>query len=188
MGKKGWEWRAFLLQGKGTEWVPISPICNSAGEGRSIVPFPSSWEYEWEWEIYTEKGCCCRPCFSLMCLPGRFPSPQNRPLITVTHYTTNIYFANEKHPPRRPLKGCLENRKWDGERELEADRPAFQSSLSLSLDVWSWGSHFTFVGLSFLINRMEMIVTSTSQSWLWEKIEVVKGKVHGSGSQWANPQ
>lgn len=36
-----------------------------------------------------------------VCLPGKFPLPWNGSLITAAHCTTNMYFANEKHPPWR---------------------------------------------------------------------------------------
>lgn len=137
-GKRG----SFFFMERARAEVPVSPISNSAGKGTGhLPPFPLFGNMNENEKSMEKKGAVIFFSSSLVCLLGKFHLPWNGSLITDAYYATNMHFENESHPPWRPPEGCL---LWSrGKRAcvLEADRPGFQSSFSLSLGVWSWGSY-----------------------------------------------
>ena len=85
---------------RATPGVPVSPISDSARKGAGhfspLPPFGNISESE-----KSIQDAVLFSSFSLMCLLGKFPLPLNGSLITDAHYTTNMYFANERWPPWR---------------------------------------------------------------------------------------
>lgn len=120
---------------EGLRFLSLLPVT----QDRAQVIFLSFFRFgsTSESNLYRKKGCCHIFLF-LSCVLTRQVSPVLEWIINYCRslYNKNVYFTNEKYPPWR-LPGEQEVR----EGEKQECWPGFQSSLSLSPDVWSWGRH-----------------------------------------------